>query len=297
MEEPAISRRATPGSTGQLALDLSPRPPADTTARFIGYLRSEPSPTDVAQELVLGFLGDFEARAAVISTIEPDATLRIVGHFGLTNADLEAIGAPSLWDRLPAAAAIRQRAPLVLPTFDAVVTAFPAMRESWPAGHALVDAPLFTASSVVGSVFVQFEAEGTTVASAAQVLEALTDVYVLYLMARTHVESQQAEATGAAPPRASATVESRPKENSGRAFSKRQRMVLEFLGDGLTYDQIAARIGYSHSTVRMELMRMYRVLGVSSRRDAIAVARRLGLVEDSQRALVASLSHRAEQSE
>ena len=297
MEEPAISRRATPGSAGQLALDLSPRPPADTTARFIGYLRSEPSPTEVAQEFVLGFLGDFEARAAVISTIEPDATLRVVGHFGLSNADVEAIGAPSLWDRLPGAAAIRQRAPLVLPTSDAVIAAFPAMRESWPVGHALVDAPLLTVSSVVGSVFVQFEAEGTTVASAAQVLEALTDVYVLYLMAHAHVESQQAEAPGIGSTRASTPTESTTTDVSVRSFSRRQRLILEYLSDGLTYDQIAARIGYSHSTVRMELMRMYRVLGVSSRRDAIAVARRLGLVEESGGTLIASLSHRTEQSE
>ena len=148
-------------SQGQLALDLMPRVPADTTARFIGYLRSEPSPTEVAQELVLGFLGEFDARASVISAVEPDATLSIVGHFGLTNAVVESIGACSLWDRLPGAVAIRQRAPLVLPSSDAVVAAFPAMRESWPVGHALVDAPLFTASSVVGSVFLQLEAEGS----------------------------------------------------------------------------------------------------------------------------------------
>ena len=294
MEEPARS-----GSTGQLALDLSPRPPADISARFIGYLRSEPSPTEVAQELVLGFLGDFDARASAISTIESDATLRIVGHFGLMNAAVDSFGAYSLWDRLPAAVAIRRREPVVLPTSDAVVAAFPAMSESWPAGYALVDAPLLTASSVVGSVFVQFEAEGTKVVNAAQVLEALTDIYVLYLTAHSNfnVESQQAGTPGAGIPRTSATVESRSAENAARAFSKRQRSILDFLSDGLTYDQIAARIGYSHSTVRMELMRMYRVLGVSSRRDAIAAANGLGLVDESRSIAVDSLSHRTEHSE
>ena len=294
MEDPAIS-----GGQGQLALDLSPRPPADTTARFIEYLRSEPSPTEVAQELVLGFLSEFDARASVISAVEPDATLSIVGHFGLMQATVESIGACSLWDRLPGAVAIRQRAPLVLPSSDAVIVEFPAMRESWPAGHALVDAPLLTVSSVVGSVFVQFEAEGAKVASAAQVLEALTDVYVLYLMAHSNhnVESQQAKIHGAATTRPSTTVESKAPENTLRAFSGRQRSILEFLGDGLTYDQIAARIGYSHSTVRMELMRMYRALGVESRRDAVAAARRRGLMGDLLAASAASDSHRTEHSE
>ena len=293
MADPAIS-----GRQGQLTLDISPRPPADTTARFIEYLRSEPSPTEVAQELVLGFLAEFDARASAISAVEPDATLRLLGHFGLPGNLVETIGPLSLWDRLPSAVSVRQRRPVVLPSAEAVADAFPIMNGTWPVGHSLVDAPLLTTSAVVGSVFVQFEAEGAKVASAAQVLEALTDVYVLYLLARSSRAAAQPLSNAGVGVTASSThVESGTRDVSARSFTRRQKLILEYLSDGLTYDQIAARIGYSHSTVRMELMRMYRVLGVSSRRDAIAVARRLGLVEESGGALVASLSHRTEQSE
>lgn len=278
---------------GQLALDLASRPPADTTARFIEYLRSEPSPTEVSQEFVLGFLSECNARAAVVSAIEPDATLRLIGHFGLANSVAEDIGVLSLWDPLPAAIAIRQRRPLVLSTFDAVVAAFPAVYEFWPKGHSLVDVPLMTASSVFGSIFVQFETEGTHVANAAQVLEALADIYVLYLLARTrhHPEEQhiQSSVTAfASRTLASPMVESKVPPVAPQELTKRQRLIMQFLSEGFTYDQIAARIGYSHSTVRMELMQMYRLFGVSSRRDAVTAAQRRGLVDQS-RATNASL--------
>lgn len=61
-------------------------------------------------------------------------------------------------------------------------------------------------------------------------------------------------------------------------FTERQKTVLQLLAQGMTYDQIAMRIGYSHSTVRMELMAMYRAFDVSSRREAIVEAIRAGVI-------------------
>lgn len=65
---------------------------------------------------------------------------------------------------------------------------------------------------------------------------------------------------------------------SGLQFSARQRQVLEFLAHDLTMRQIAARIGYSHSTVRMDALAIYRALGVHDRLGALATARNLGLL-------------------
>ena len=62
-------------------------------------------------------------------------------------------------------------------------------------------------------------------------------------------------------------------------MSRRQKTILTLLAHGLTYDQIGARIGFSHSTVRMELMHIYRYFDVSSRDAAVEVALKRGLLK------------------
>ncbi len=66
--------------------------------------------------------------------------------------------------------------------------------------------------------------------------------------------------------------------NSALNFSTRQRQVLELLEQNLTMRQIAARIGYSDSTVRMDSLAIYRALGVHDRDGAISAARAAGLL-------------------
>jgi DNA-binding CsgD family transcriptional regulator len=55
-------------------------------------------------------------------------------------------------------------------------------------------------------------------------------------------------------------------------LSPRQRLILEGMEQGLTNRQIATRIGFSESTVRMESMAIYRFFGVHSRTEAVAAA-------------------------
>jgi LuxR family maltose regulon positive regulatory protein len=61
-------------------------------------------------------------------------------------------------------------------------------------------------------------------------------------------------------------------------LTSRQVKILSLMSRGMTNAQIAARIGFSASTVRMESLVIYRVLGVHDRQDAVASARLLGVV-------------------
>ena len=58
-------------------------------------------------------------------------------------------------------------------------------------------------------------------------------------------------------------------------LTSRQRHILEGMEQHLTNRQIANRIGFSESTVRMESMVIYRHFGVHSRSDAVAAAARV----------------------
>lgn len=65
-------------------------------------------------------------------------------------------------------------------------------------------------------------------------------------------------------------------------LSARQRTVLQLMAAGMTLRQIANRIGYSESTVRMESLAIYRMLGVHDRDKAVLSGRAYGFLADGE---------------
>jgi DNA-binding CsgD family transcriptional regulator len=61
-------------------------------------------------------------------------------------------------------------------------------------------------------------------------------------------------------------------------LSPRQARVLSLLQEDLTMQQIAVRVGFSESTVRMDSLSIYRTLGVHDRRQAVLTGLELGLI-------------------
>ena len=61
-------------------------------------------------------------------------------------------------------------------------------------------------------------------------------------------------------------------------LSDRERTVVRYLASRLTMREIAAEIFVSTNTVKTHVKRIYIKLGVSSRREAITEARRLGVL-------------------
>lgn len=63
------------------------------------------------------------------------------------------------------------------------------------------------------------------------------------------------------------------------ALTERQRAVLAGLAAGATYGGIADRLGYAHSTIRKEVLAIYRRLGVNDREAAVVEVRNQGLLD------------------
>ena len=61
-------------------------------------------------------------------------------------------------------------------------------------------------------------------------------------------------------------------------LTRREREVFALLGEGLTNAEIAARLSISARTVETHVASIFNKLGVSSRRDAAAIAAREGLL-------------------
>ena len=70
-----------------------------------------------------------------------------------------------------------------------------------------------------------------------------------------------------------------PREDAMRELTERQIQILKLMALEKTNASIAREIGYSESTVRQETMAIYKILGVSCRKEAVQAAKLDNLIE------------------
>jgi DNA-binding CsgD family transcriptional regulator len=64
----------------------------------------------------------------------------------------------------------------------------------------------------------------------------------------------------------------RSKKIAPTVLSPRQKVILAMLSKGATNSEIALEVGYSESLIRQETIEIYRILGVSGRKELISAA-------------------------
>jgi DNA-binding CsgD family transcriptional regulator len=93
--------------------------------------------------------------------------------------------------------------------------------------------------------------------------------------------AQQAAAMGLR--RAARRAEAVAPRHGATTLTERQYEVLLALAEGLTYQAAGERLGYSHSTIRHEAMRVYAALGTHDRAEAVRIAREQGVIPTVER--------------
>lgn len=68
-----------------------------------------------------------------------------------------------------------------------------------------------------------------------------------------------------------------PTQRSSVPLTRRERVVLAELDEDTTLEQIATRLFVTRNTVKSQVRSVYRKLGVSTRAEAVAAARAIGL--------------------
>jgi DNA-binding NarL/FixJ family response regulator len=71
----------------------------------------------------------------------------------------------------------------------------------------------------------------------------------------------------------------RPATSGESDLSPREREVVQQLGRGLTYEQVAITLGVSINTVRTHVRTVYEKLGAASKTEAVMLALQRGLVQ------------------
>jgi len=202
----------------------------------------------------------FSSYAVYVNQLLPTGEIALVDSFGLpTNITSNWARYPITAD-VPSADAIRE---------DRIV--WLADREEWDlmypqarnysvstALKTLINTPIYLTGSLVG---------GMGVMCAEQILPSPARVAFLDIVAGL-VSLHRSRASALNP----STM------TKGRFLTFRQREVLRMLSLQYTNGEIANQIGYSLSTIRQETMRIYEILGVSNRREAVEKAYQLELL-------------------
>ncbi|WP_265522357.1 LuxR C-terminal-related transcriptional regulator [Oerskovia flava] len=68
-----------------------------------------------------------------------------------------------------------------------------------------------------------------------------------------------------------------PAPRPAEPLTRRERVVLSNLSEDVTLEQIATKLFVTRNTVKSQVRSLYRKLGVSTRAEAVAWARRAGI--------------------
>lgn len=218
-----------------------------------------PDRPSFASSLVLRVLRPFGARATAIGLLDPQGQLDVRTAFGFAPGVLRDGPRYDLDGAFPLTDAVRTGR-VVDGAMTELESAYPALTPLELRGEHMIAMPVTERGATVGGMVV------------------VTDVAPDY--ASTAVFWNAVAALVAATMTvdvAHGALRDRPRQAG--PLTQRQVQILRLMQRGLTNGQIAKAMNFGTSTIGHDIMRIFNVLGVESRRAAVAEAEREGIVD------------------
>ena len=222
-------------------------------AQFLA--EGEKSSEEIAKFLVLKTFVDLSPNALYLAEISDDAFVTPVAAFGFDKLIIAQWGRFPLSAHLPMTECIRKDECVIVRSINESRSQYPLTHEiegfnvDWTAMMAF---PLL--SHGVGLMTLNKQpAESEDLSHVAKSVGAMLALQ----LSRTHATSSARLKNG--------------KKSTGRSIelSERQRIIHQLISKGFTNAQIATEVGFSESLIRQESIRIFRVLGVSGRKEII----------------------------
>lgn len=231
----------------------------DCLAELARLCANRPDRASFASSLVLQVLRPFEARAAGVGTLDREGYLDMRTMYGFAPGTLRDGPRYRLDGDFPLTDAVR-RGTVIEGRLEQLEKRYSALaRLELPGAH-MISLPLLFRGATIG---------GMAIVSDVAPDHASTSVFwraVADLVSAT-ISSEE---TAAAGPR------DRPRRSA--PLSARQREILGHMQHGRTNGQIARAMNFGTSTIGHDIMRIFDVLGVESRREAVDAAERAGIL-------------------
>lgn len=220
------------------------------------------TPALLTQFLVLRTLKPLEVNQIFISQLHPDGMIRTIESFGISNSQNNSWKEIPLSEKLPTTDAIRNDTLIWLADADDWKREYPELLK--------YEYPSETKSTIVIGIDIH--------AAPAGALGMLSDIEIKpnpeLISFVSAVSGLVALFMSSVTTGSFANVVRGDQGMNGEFLSPRQMRILDLMAQSYTNPQIAKDLGFSESTVRQETMRIYQILQVSGRKEAIQEARR-----------------------
>lgn len=224
--------------------------------------RSEVTPALLSQFLVLKTLQPLKANQIFISQLHPDGMVRPIDAFGYSDEQMAGWKEFPLTDNLPVTDAIRNDQLIWLADSSDWHREYPELTK-YPgdlASKTFIAISIDIYGAPAGALGIMSQEQIQPSPELISFISAVGGMVALYL-SRIN-EGRYAQ------------IVRGPMNMSQNFLSPRQMKILELMAQDFTNPQIGKELGFSESTVRQETMRIYQILQVSGRKDAIHEARR-----------------------
>lgn len=242
----------------------SPENTVALIAELAKTILEDPSPEMLASHLALKILAPLDCRGVILGVVQREGFLDLVGTYGYpTNSTTPYIRMP-LWTSLPITDATRSGEMNVFNTPEELRSAYPNL-SSVADGHVgiTVSAPIKYRNTVIGAIgFTSIKApsNGFERSISTKAILALCGIYLKNFIDQR--DENSIDYTIAA-----------------KSLSDRQIQVIKLFREDLTVDEMAARLKYSASTIKQDIIKIYELFGVSTRSEVLELAAKSGIAE------------------
>ncbi len=211
--------------------------------------------------LTLKTFAEFHAHATYLMKLNSEAHLDTIDSFGLTPEQSAGWKSVPLSHDVPATDAVKEDRLVWVADKSDWEEHYPHLMH-YPGSEnlkTLINAPLYLTGSPIGVIGIMCSEEHKPTS------EEIAFVDIVAGLVSLHISKAQSKAM--------------QLEERSAYLTRRQINILEFISQQMTNMQIAKELGYSESTIRHETMRIYELLQASGRREAVVIARKLGLIK------------------
>lgn len=226
---------------------------------LVAAVTKSDSANSFCRNLVHSVFFRFGANSALICKIDDAAKLKTVGSYGLEVGVFEGNFRLSL-QATPIFQAIRNLELTTFPSLDGEMKDL-ARAAGLDPNYGALALPLLTAGLVSGAVMITFDGNPDQNPLAPEIAESLQ-------VAAGHFLEDSVGGSGIHRTRNGLPSVSQIPD----ALSDRQLLILSLLEQPITYAQIGKQLHVSESLVKQESGRIFRFLGVNTRRDAVEAA-------------------------
>jgi DNA-binding CsgD family transcriptional regulator len=253
------------GSEPQLGPDL------ELVVRLLRALAESESADDFCRAMALNVLSEFDVVATYVARLDSDAHVTMIGSYGYSRQRVDNTPRPSIWEPMAITDTIRSGEVMIYKTWDEYMARYPDQGHLASPGQAFVCLPLKVRGAKAGGFGITFArplGEMNLNPAVWQVFSLVGDVFL--------TKGWDSEMERWPVP---TTDFGEDERFAASSLSDRELAVLRLMAGGKTNSSIARELAYSESTIKQDTIRIFKVLGVKNRADAVLAARGLGLVD------------------